>query len=147
MLFLIGFIPLPLGYIMNRLMVSVYYDKVLPYGAIGIVFLIAWFVLGLATYNFIISDREAIVIVHLFGFVDLLLILFQEVILKNYWFNQIGTATQFFYLPLVNVAEAFTFFSSRIYWTYVVAFVLMCAAFTLGRKIKTRRTSCSLSGL
>jgi len=139
MLFFIGFIPLPLGYIMNFLMMTVYFDKVLPYGSIGIVFLIAWFGMGLATYHFTDSDKEAVVIVHLFGFIDLLLILFQEVILKHYLSNQIGISSQFFYLPLVNLAGKFTFFSSRVYWIYMVAFALMCIAFYLGRFVRKKR--------
>ncbi len=139
MLFFIGFIPLPLGYIMNYIIMAVYYDKVLPYGAIGIIFLIAWFGLGLITYHLADSDKEAIVIVHLVAFVDLLLILFQEVVLKHYWYNQIGIATQFFYLPLVNIAGKFAFFFHRIYWIYVVAFAFMCIAFYLGRLVIKKR--------
>ena len=138
-LFFIGFIPLLLGYIMNYLMMTVYYDKLLPYGAIGIIFLIAWFGLGLITYHFANSNIEAMVIAHLFGFIDLILIIFQEVILKHYWSNQIGIITQFFYLPLINIAGRFVFLSTRVYWIYVVAFVLMCIAFYLGRLVRKKR--------
>lgn len=139
MLLFIGLIPLPLGYIMNYLMMKVYYDRVLPYGAIGIIFLIAWFGLGLTTCHFTDSDKEAVVIVHMLAFVDLLLVIFQEVILKHYWFNQIGIATQLFYLPLVNIAGKFVFFSNRVYWIYVAAFAFMCIVFYLGRLARKNR--------
>lgn len=138
MLFLIGLIPLPLGYIMNHLMMTVYYDKAL-YGTVGVTFLIAWFGLGLATYHFSDSDKEAVVISHMFALVDLVLILFQEIILGHYWFNQIGISTQFFYLPLVNIAGRLTFFFHRAYWIYIAAFALMCMTFYLGRLAGKKR--------
>lgn len=40
-------------------MVAVYYDRMFPYGFVGVVFLAIWFGLGMLTYNFINSDDKA----------------------------------------------------------------------------------------
>jgi hypothetical protein len=132
LLFMVGCIPLALGYIMNNVIVA-FPHVALPYGAVGITFLIAWFGLGVATRRLLDSDRKALAIVHVPGFVALLLLLFQEVIQGYYWANQVGTATQFFYLPVLNIAGKFTAFSPRLYWTYILGFALMTVAFSLGR--------------
>ncbi|HHX28283.1 MAG: hypothetical protein ACOX5Q_10375 [Bacillota bacterium] len=137
LLFLVGFIPLALGYVMNHAMMA-FPSVALPYGTIGIVFLIAWFGLGMATRRLLDSDRKALAIVHVAGFVALLLLLYQEAIQGYYWANQVGTATQFFYLPVLNVAGKFTAFSPRLYWTYILGFALMTVAFALGRSVGKR---------
>ncbi|QOR33851.1 hypothetical protein IMX26_10105 [Clostridium sp. 'deep sea'] len=141
LLLLIGLIPLPLGYYMNHLIMTVYFDKALPYGLIGIIYLLVWFGLGYLTYYFTNSDKEAMIIVHFFGFIDIVLILFQVVVMKHYWSNIIGISTQFFFLPLLNIAGKLTFFGHRFYWVYIVAFALLCAAFYLGRLARKKQTN------
>ncbi len=137
--FLVGLIPFLLGYIMNRAMMA-FPAVSFPYGAIGLISLIAWFGLGMTTRRLVDSDGEALALVHLAGVLDLLLLLFQEVIQGHYWVNKIGVATQLFYLPVVNIAAKFTAFSPRLYWTYVSGLVLMVAAFSLGRFVGKRST-------
>ncbi|HBK84540.1 MAG TPA: hypothetical protein DDZ53_00755 [Firmicutes bacterium] len=131
----IGLIPLPLGYILRYLIMTIYRDRALPAGIIGVAFLLLWFCLGLLTKHMTDSDKEAMVTVHAFAFLDLLLVLFQEHILRRYWLNIIGALSQFFFLPLINIASRLTFFAYRLSWTYITAFALMYVVFYLGRSV------------
>ena len=131
-LFLVGFIPFPMGYALNHLATTTYYDVALPYGEIGLISLAAWFLLGILMRNFANTEKQATIIANFPAFVVLILILFQERILGHYWFNQIGRATQLYYLPLINVAGKFTLISHRVFVIYITAFALMCVAFYLG---------------
>lgn len=128
----IGLIPLPLGYVLNHLLMTVYWDR---FGMIGVAFLLLWFSLGVLTKHITHSDKEAMVMVHVFAFLDLLLILFQENVLQRYWFNRIGALSQFFFLPLLNIASRLAFFAYGLSWIYITAFALMCAAFYWGRSV------------
>ena len=142
LLVLIGLIPLPLGYLMNHLMMTVYYHKALPAFMIGVVFLVAWFGLGYLTYNLAKSNKEAIMLAHSIAFVFLVLAVIQEVFLRRYLPNHIGISTQFYFMPLLNIASKFLrFFTFRMYQGFIVAFALMCSTFYLGRKVRKKRVN------
>jgi len=105
---------------------------VLPYTLIGIAFLIAWFFVGKYSYRFVINKKAAAILGNMVALIVLLLILYQEVILGQYWSNQLGIATQFYYLPLISIASIFTGIFHTMTPTYIVAFLMMCISFYFG---------------
>ncbi|MFR5932513.1 MAG: hypothetical protein ACLUGG_04700 [Oscillospiraceae bacterium] len=56
----------------------------------------------------------------------LLLVLFQELVLGNYWFNVFGTASQLYFLPLFSLAATVLRFSLSLFvpitriWPYCI---------------------------
>lgn len=131
-LFLVGIIPLFIGYGMNYLMFGPFYNMALSYKLIGITFLLAWFFWGRCSYRFVNNKKVATILGNSFALIVLLLLIYQEVILGQYWYNQVGCATQFYYLPLIGLASVFTKMFHTITATYVTAFILMCIVFYLG---------------
>ncbi|HBG39752.1 MAG TPA: hypothetical protein DDW58_11060, partial [Clostridiaceae bacterium] len=80
------------------------------------------------------------IIANLPAFLVLLLNLYQEIILGQYWLNIFGAATQFYYLPLVNLSAPFTFWSHDFWTVYIIEFLLMFASYYAGAYLKKRST-------
>lgn len=131
-LILVGIAPFFMGYGMNYLMMGPFYNTVLPYKLIGIAFLIAWFFVGRYSYIFVSDKKLATLLGNSVALIVLVLILYQEVVLRQYWLNQIGMATQLYYLALINVASVFTRMFHTMSATYITAFLMMCMVFYLG---------------
>lgn len=99
-----GILPLILGFLLNWVLL------VLPIpGFILIVqsflLLFAWGYLAFKLSN---SARNSIIQALLmcsFGFFMLILVLYQELVMKAYWGNIIGFGTQMFFLPWVTLAS------------------------------------------
>ncbi|MDD3705069.1 MAG: hypothetical protein PHC45_03250 [Clostridiaceae bacterium] len=136
-LFLIGLIPFILGFIMNAIMMQ-NPNFNLPYKLIGVLSLVIWGFIGFKTCEFGKTSVESAMIVNLPAFLVLLLNLFQEIILGQYWFNIVGISTQFFYLPLINLSFSFTFWSPYLWTVYIVGFLLMFASYYIGAYLKKR---------
>lgn len=132
-LLLVGIIPFFIGYGMNYLMLGPFANMVLPYKLIGIAFLIAWFFVGRYSYKFVSSKKAATILGNSIAFIVLLLIIYQECILGQYWTTQVGLATQLYYLPLLGLALIFTRMFHTMPSLYIVAFLMMCIVFYLGR--------------
>ena len=74
----------------------------------------------------------------------IILLIFQELILGQYWMNIFGTITQFYYLPLVNISSSiegiFGFFIPgqiiHMWSTFLIGFFLMLASYYLGSHSK-----------
>ena len=122
-LILEGIIPFFIGYGMNHLMMGPFYNMVLPYKLISIAFLIAWFFVGRYSYKFVSNRKVATILGNSVALIVLLLILYQEVILGQYWPNQVGIATQFYYLVLINIASVFTRMFHTMPAIYITAFI------------------------
>jgi hypothetical protein len=100
MLILVGAVPFFVGYGMNYLMLGPFSDMVLPYKLIGIAFLIAWFFIGRYSYKLVGTKKVATILGNSIAFIVLLLTIYQEYVLGQYWTTQIEAATQFYYLPI-----------------------------------------------
>lgn len=139
LLLLIGFIPFAVGYGLNALMLGAYYDTALPYGWIGVSMLVIWFGLGMLARPLGESAFQSAMVVHIPGLLVLALILYQELVLGQYWLNAVGFATQLFFLPLIYLSGIITFFASAMSAVYISAFLLLFTAFWLGGRLRTHR--------
>ena len=102
-LVLIGFIPLLLfGYYLNHLLMTTFYYRDAPLSLIGVAIIAVWFVFGIISVKLVCSKIEAVLLLNTPAFIVLILVLFQEWVLTGFWLNQVGLATQMFYLPLVR---------------------------------------------
>jgi hypothetical protein len=78
------------------------------------------------------------VIANLPAFFVLILNLYQEIVLGQYWFNIFGIATQFYYLPLISLSSTFTFWTPYVWVIYITGFLLMLASYCTGVYLKKR---------
>ena len=116
----------------------------LPYKLIGIVFLVFWFVIGFKTCKFEETQLRSAAIANLPALLMTILLIFQELIVGQYWMNLFGTITQFYYLPLINIAasieETFGFLIPGLVvhmWSIsLMGFFLMLASYYLGSHFK-----------
>lgn len=138
-LLFVGIIPFFVGCGMNYLILGPFVNVVLPYKSIGIAFLIAWFFAGRYSYKLVETKKTATILGNAIAFIVLLLIICQECVLGQYWPAPVGTATQFYYLPLLGLASMFTSMFARMFHTMVptyiaatTAFLMMCIVFYLG---------------
>ena len=136
LLILFGFIPLAIGWVMNWLIMS-FPNKVFPYALISIVFLALWALLGFIVFNFNETIKISLCLVHIPIFLALVLNLYQEIILGQYFGNLLGVCTQIFYLPILNISYTLTAWSARMWTAYIVGFVLITASFFVGYTIKS----------
>ncbi|WP_210468068.1 hypothetical protein [Sporosarcina sp. 6E9] len=102
-LFLLGLVPFVVGFLMNSWILQ-NQDSVLPFKLIGFIFLAFWVTVGFISYKFEKTLIKSAVIAHLPALLMLLFIMYQEIILGQYWANIFGTATQIYYLPLINIS-------------------------------------------
>ncbi len=137
-LFLLGFIPLGLGCIINWL-ITQFPNSALPFGFIAIGFLLFWGFIGFQTYIFKESALISICIVNLVGLSALIFNLYQEIILGHYLGNLLSICAQLFYLPILNISYTLTFWSGRVWSAYIVGFFLMCLVYFIGFKAKKQR--------
>ncbi len=132
-LLLWGLVPFGVGFLINVLLMK---NLILPFKIIGIAFLLGWGLLGFLTNSNGKTIVKTAVFANLPAFVVLLLILYQEIKLGHYWMNLFGIATQFFFLPLLNISFSLTFWEQHVWPAYIVSFILMCVAFLLGGYVK-----------
>lgn len=137
MLFFLGLIPFVLGFIMNSIMMQ---NFTLPHKLIGIIYILFWAFIGFKTCEFGKTSLESAIIANLPAFLVLLLNLYQEIILGQYWFNIFGVATQFYYLPIINLSSFFIFWSPYLWSVYMAGFLLMFASYYVGAYLKKRST-------
>lgn len=142
-LFLLGLIPLILGFLMNSWMMK-NMDSVLPYKLIGFIFLVFWIIVGFISYKFEEIMLKSAVIIHLPALLMLLFIMYQEIILGQYWANLLGTATQFYYLPLISIStsivEIFLSSINGIWSISLIALLCMIASYYIGFYLNTLRS-------
>ncbi len=86
------------------------------------------------------DKKLATILANTVGFIVLVLVLYQEIFMGQYWANQIGIASQFYFLPLLSIAFGFTTIFQTMSATYIVAFSMMCMAFYLGCYASKRYT-------
>ena len=94
-LILIGTLPMWIGIVLNSILTV----ASMPIFIVSTFFMGAWVYLS---YKCTIGWQDLLpqaLWLNLFGFVMLLLVLFQELILGSYWMNYLGMATQLYFLP------------------------------------------------
>jgi hypothetical protein len=100
---------------------------------ISILFYLYWCILGYIFYKFTKSKNIPLIICNIPAFITLILILFQEIIIKHYWPNDLGFSTQYFYFPTLRVAFYIKPNYLHYMWqTYIISFLLMVAASCIG---------------
>lgn len=135
-----GFTPFLIGYGLNLIVLKLGSEVALVFDIFTIMFFLYWGLLGFVLSKLTSSKVSTIVICHFPALLVLLLILIQELINKQYWINNLGVATQFFYLPTVRISSKITGFLSmhKMWETYIISFVLMIAVFYLGCYIRNK---------
>ena len=135
---LLGLVPFLCGWLVNELIL-----KPSPLGHLGyaVGFLVLWFLLAYGFSRLVKSIPWAMVLLHLPAAVVLLLLGVQELILHAYWLNPVGLWTQFFYLPLINLATRLFPWSDRMLWIYCTSFLLLLATALLGCLARRHRAS------
>ena len=133
---LLGFIPLFIGIIMNYIIMQ---DVILSFNLIGFIFIILWIFIGYKTEGIEETPGKSSISIHMPGAFALILVLFQEIILGQYWLNLLGLLSQLYFLPLISLGSYFTFWTPRIWPVYIVAFLLMIGSYYIGIRIKKRR--------
>jgi hypothetical protein len=144
-LILWGVLPLPLGYLLNYAMWHFSLSGLLLTGT-NLLLLLLW---GYLAYR-LSSPRgnplfQALLLCS-FGLLALALVLFQELVLGQYWFNFVGTGSQMFFLPFLSLGFAVSnplvsllMSPIRIWPGYIAAWLLMLAAAWVGCYRKRRR--------
>lgn len=138
-LLLLGLIPFPVGYLVNYLMMENVFINGLHYTLVNLFCLAIWFLLGMFLHSLASTKIKAAAIANCPAFIVLLLILFQEVVLGQYWMNIVGIASQFFYMPFLYLTFRITPMFHTMSPTYIVAFCLMCIVFYWGCCVGMRR--------
>ncbi|MEK4628490.1 MAG: hypothetical protein ABS944_16845 [Solibacillus sp.] len=141
-LFLIGIIPFVLGFLMNSWLIQ-NSNSILPLKLIGIILLIFWVLVGFITCKFDKTPYQSAVIIHSPALLVLLLIMYQDIILGQFWSNFFGLATQFYYLPLINISSFIVGggFYVQMWTASLVAFLLMYGSYYLGCYFKKNLSS------
>lgn len=129
---LTGLLPFAAGYGMHWMMTA-YPDLRLPYGLIGLVFLLLWG--GIAFLSGIFARRSTsltIVCMNGVALVVLVLLGIQELVLGSYFSNAAGVWTQLYFLPLLRLGFSLTSWSSRVFAADAAACLLIAAVSYLG---------------
>lgn len=144
-LFLLGFIPLALGFIMNSWMMK-NQNSILPFKLIGVIFLLFWIFLGLKTSEFEETPVKSAIIGNSPAILMLLLIMFQEIILGRFLLNMVGIVSQFYFLPLINLSSSIvgvflflTPFPIEMWSSSLIAFLLMFGSYYFGGYLKRKQ--------
>jgi len=146
-LLFLGILPFVIGRLLDYAMMK--YDW---YGAIisiiGLMFFVYWFFVGYKSYDYVETAKESILVGNSFAIISIILILFQNLILKRFMPNILGILPQMFYLPTVGVIgileRTLLFFISTHYmWmSFTLSFMLMLVVYYAGyhTRVKNKRT-------
>ena len=129
---LAGLLPFAAGYGMHWMM-TVYPDVRLPYGLIGLAFLLLWG--GISFLAGIFARRTPLLSIACMNGVALLVLVLlgiQELVLGAYFSNAAGIWTQLYFLPLLQLGFSLTSWSSRVFAADAASCLLMAAVSYLG---------------
>lgn len=139
-----GLTPIIVGYLMNTWLLQ-NHSSILPFTAIGLVFLAFWALVGFITCG---KDRtllKSAIVANTPAFLVLLFIVYQEIIVEKFWLNLFGMATQFYYLPVFNLSASIlgtftsiTAFAVHTWSAALVGFCLLFVSFYIGGLLKKR---------
>lgn len=116
-------------------------NDILPYTFIGIIFLAFWLLVGFLTAKFNNTPLKSAIIINLPALFILLIIMFQDIIAAEFWTNAFGRATQYYFMPLLNLSSSVVgvFLTVHVWSASFIAFLLMFAAYYLGAFLKEQR--------
>lgn len=140
-LFCIGILPLIVGFVMNY---AILYLPIPGFVSIllGLLFFALW---GYLSFKIADSNRNPIIqalILCVFGLLMLVLLLYQELIMGEYFANLIGFASQMFFLPFLSTISSIVVpFLNVITMSpiYVVVWIAMFIISCIGCLVKCRK--------
>lgn len=142
-LLLFSFCPFIVGYLFNRAIYTFeWYGSIIS--LVGLLFCIFWFIVGFISYDFSKSKKESILLGNFFAIISIVLILFQDLIMKRFLPNIFGMLPQMFYQPMIRIAvwveNILLFFTPvRTFWaTSLVSFILMLAIYNTGYSMRVK---------
>ena len=98
----LGFVPLGIGYL-QHLYMTAHMDTLPPLALIALGTLLIWGLLCYLTADGKSKARLQVLALNAANFLALALVLVQELLLGGYFPNAVGLASQFFFLPLINL--------------------------------------------
>lgn len=138
LIFILGWTPLLAGTVMNE-MIMADLGILPPFLAVAVGTLLVWALFGALTVV-LKEKRSSLLLLDLPAAIVLLLVLYQELAMQQYWGNAVGMGTQLFYLPVLGVGFRLTAgITHTMSPVYVLSFLLLCAASLLGRLLGERR--------
>lgn len=137
MVFVLSLLPFAIGSIQNWY-ILICEEAVLPYGLISLVVLLLWGCIAFLFNGRNLSTKTIVISLNLIAALDLLLIGIQELILHSYWMNFVGSWSQLFYLPMLNLGFRLTNWSHSMFVAYVACFGLMVAVSLTGCKLRRK---------
>lgn len=138
-LVLIGILPLPLGVLFNWLYVEFFFPRPVSL-LISVLFLLAW---GCIAFWLSSPGQNAVLqalCMCAFGLLVLALLLYQELVMGEYWGGLIGLGTQAFFLPWLSLA--FVVLSPLVHHVWPLYLAIWAALFLtswLGCFLRQRR--------
>lgn len=143
-LLLFAFSPYVIGYMVNYVLMN--WNGMISM-VLGILFLIYWYYVGYKSYDYVQNKMKSILIGNSFVIINIILILVQEIILKEYMLNIMGLSSQMFYLAPIGITTIlgriiFFFTSSYKGWYFhILSFILMITVYYAGycAKLKSKR--------
>ena len=133
----IGLLPFVVGGTQNWYMLT-HADTLLPYSLISLCFLFVWGCIAFLLNGKHQRAKTVVVFLNLIALLDLLLVGVQELLLHRYWMNSIGTWSQYFYLPTINLGFSLTSWSHSVFPAYAASFILMVAVSFVGCKLREK---------
>ncbi len=133
-----GLLPLLTGYLMNAGMMA-NPERLLPYTLIALLFLLVWSLIGFAAARKGLRLKPALLAAHALAILALGLILIQELIVGHYWTSFLGVASQFYFLPVLNLGSKLVFWGGRVWQASLVSIALLPTAFCLGHRAGQRK--------
>lgn len=140
-LLLFAFSPYVIGYMVNYVLMN-WYGMIST--VLGILFLIYWYYVGYKSYDYVQNKMKSILIGNSFVIINIILILVQEIILKEYMLNIIGLSSQMFYLAPIGfttILGRIIFFFTSIYkgwYFHILSFILMITVYYAGYSAKLK---------
>ena len=132
---LMGLFPIVLGYLMN------YFINMTLFIIIYVTVWIIWFIFGMLSIKLVDRKIASVLLLNSPALGFLLLALYQQITLGQFWFNIFGTLPQIFYVPFIVVGFMITqMFHQEIdvlfyIAAFVVSFICMLIASFIGRLV------------
>ena len=140
-LVLLGFVPLLLGYLIDYWMTTIWQYNI-PWGLINLIsfaILVLWFAAGLVFVKLAVPKGQVVSLLNIGAFAALILLILQTV--QSMWLNQLGIASQMFYLPLIRlgmwIVPSFIVGSMRL--ASIISFIFLVLVSFLGTKAGARK--------
>ena len=134
----LGCLPFVCGGLMDWYMMQ-NEEARLPFFIIGVLFLVLWSAIAFLMLPHMENTKKTVRWLNAVGFVVLLLLLVQDLVVGAYWTNFLGRWTQYYYLPMLYIG--FQLLNGSLIGSYVISYALMVVVSVMGcnwRKIITR---------